>query len=279
MISIKFFEKSFFIILIDFSLAVFFTKILVECAGMGEYAVGLSKQAISVYNLLLESKSLTALEIGKSLKIRRNHVYRVTKHLMESGLIDRIKGYPIKYIAKRINEARNNYSIYTGSWFSSLFNDQSRFNSTTDPVTGDNPFNMTFFQAREELMEQNIQDVNNTKFSAKYVITVNPNGIPNELMLAYKSAVERGIDLKICAQEYNKDNEHRFVGFKHIGVKIKLGKFIGWHIYLIDDYISYVSMFDQKNKVIQTGVRFVNRGINRELQGIFEKYWSEAVAV
>lgn len=75
------------------------------------------------------------------------------------------------------------------------------------------------------------------------------------------------------------ENRNVLMSYKYIGIDVRYGKFPGWHLFLIDDDIVYISMFDKENKALQTGVRLVHKGINRELQGIFEKYWSEAVPV
>jgi hypothetical protein len=61
-----------------------------------------------------------------------------------------------------------------------------------------------------------------------------------------------------------------------MGVQVRHGTYLGWHLFLIDNDHTYIVMFDPENKVIQTGTFLVHRGINQELQGIFEKYWDEA---
>lgn len=51
-----------------------------------QYAVGLSRQAIDIYKLLISSKPLTVKEIGEKLSILPHGVYRLMEHLQIYGV-------------------------------------------------------------------------------------------------------------------------------------------------------------------------------------------------
>lgn len=244
-----------------------------------QYAAGLSGQAIEVYKLLLTGGSFSAKEIEYRLKITRQNVYRLTEHLISNGLIDKVKGYPVKYTAKSVNEARKNYLAEQGSWFSGFFSDLEINKALKTGIDGDKPLDISFFQSRDEILEQNIKEINSVQYSIKYIILALPAGIPAEMMRALMDAVRRGVELKIIALEHTKENNNLLMSYKHIGAQVKLGKSMGWHLSLFDDNVSHITMFDTKNPVTQMGVRLVHTGMNRELQGIFEKYWNEAEPV
>lgn len=243
---------------------------------MSQYSIGLSKQAISVYKLLLKSEPLSAKEIAASLKIIRHDVYRLTQHLQACGLIDRLEGYPVKYKAKLVNEARKNYLTQQGSWFSELFTSDLS-NGIRQDGPDDKPFDISFIQTRDEHLEMMINKIKKAKQSIKYIILALPVGIPAEMIYEFNQAVKRGIDLKIIAQEHSKENHNILMSYKNVGAQVRHGRQIGWHLFLVDDNFSSIAMFDPKNKYIQTGVRLIHQGINSELQGIFEKYWEDAV--
>lgn len=244
-----------------------------------QYAVGLSKQAIEVYKLLLQDRSLAVNEIEQKLKITRQNVYRLTEHLISNGLIEKVEGYPVKYSAKSVNEARKNYLAEQGSWFSSLFSNSGLMGNIVKTVKDEKPFEILFFHNRDEHIEQLTKEVNKAKTSIKYIILVLPVGVPAELMHAQLQAIKRGVEFKLLALEHTKENHTILMSYKHMGAKVRHGKFLGWHLFLIDDDITSITMFDPENKIMQTGVYFVHKGINREMQGIFEKYWNEAVPV
>lgn len=237
-----------------------------------DYAIGLSGQAISVYKLLLQGGVLSANEIGEALKITKHHIYRLTQHLLASGLIDRIDGHPVKYKAKQVNTARKNYLNQHGNWFSGLFSDQGLIDT-------DKPFNISFFQTRDEHIEYFTKQTINAKLSIKFIILALPVGVTSELMFEHMRAVKRGVEMKLLAIEHTKENHSILMSYKHMGAEVRHGKFLGWHLFLIDDDNTAITMFDHDNKIMQTGVNFVNNEINSELQGIFERYWSEAVPV
>lgn len=239
------------------------------------YSMGLSKQAILVYKLLIGSQPLSAKEIGEKLNITPHSVYRLLRHLEKSGLVDQIDSFPLKYQAKRINEGVDNYLMRQRRWFSNIFNEM-----VEKGITFEKPkelkFDVKFIQNRDEHWDLMIKDINQVRFAIKYITYALPMDVPNEWIYAHLQAIKRGIDLKINALEHTKENHNLLMSYKHIGAQIKHGKSPGWHLYLFDDDIAYITMIDSGNKIVQTGVRFVHRGINRELQDIFNKYWQVA---
>lgn len=244
-----------------------------------EYVLGLSKQSLAVYKLLLNGGTLSASEIGEAVHITKYHIYRLTKQLHSLGFIDLIEGYPVKYKAVPLNEAREIYLNRCNSGLLRLFANNSLTKLISQKVSGNRSFEISFFQSRDEHIEQFIKQSNNAKFSIKFIILSLAIGVPAELMLAHMNAVKRGVDVKLLAIEHTKENHSILMSYKQMGVQVRHGKFLGWHLFLIDDDNTSINMFDGENKAIHTGVNFVHREINRELQGIFEKYWSEAVPV
>lgn len=244
-----------------------------------QYAFGLSNQTISVYKLLIQQGAMSVKDISASLKITHNNLYRITAHLLTCGLIEKISGYPMRFQAKLLNEGRSNYVAQQGSWFSEILSDITAKGSYTREIGEQKIFDISFFQSRDDHIEQQTRDVNNAKKSIKYIAVTLPIGVTAELMLAYSQAFERDVELKLITQEYSKDNSKIINNYKRNGVQVRRGNYIGWHLILIDGDISYLLMIDPVNKAIQTGVRLVQKGINYELQCVFEKYWAEAVEI
>lgn len=240
------------------------------------YAVGLSNQAIAVYKLLIQHGVMSAKDMSEHLQIKRHNVYRITTHLLSYGLIEKIKGYPVRFQAKQYNDGRNNYLAQHGEWFTGLFSGLVSNNYLNQEVVSSKIFDISFFQSRDDHIEQQTLDVNNAKISIKYIAVTLPAGVTRELMLAYTRAFERDVELKLITQEYSSSNAKIIDSYIRNGAQVRYGKYIGWHLILIDDEISYILMIDPENKALQTGVRLVHKGINNELQGVFEKYWTEA---
>lgn len=240
-----------------------------------QYANGLSKQAILAYKLLIGNEQLSAREIGRKLRITPHSVYRLIRHLEKSGLVEQLDTYPLKYRAKSINEGLDNYLMKQRGWFSELFAG-AIMQKSGQAANEEKPFGVTFIQSREESWDLLLKDIDKTRLHIRYITNAIPMDVPTEWIYTNLQALRRGINLKVNALEHTKENHNLLMSYKHIGAEVKLGKSPGWHLYLFDDDIAYITMFDSRNKAVQTGVRFIHRGINRELQGIFEKYWTEA---
>ncbi len=243
-----------------------------------QFAMGLSKQAHAVYKLLLEKRELNAKSIGEELDIKSQQVYPLVEHLLRLSLIDQQDTYPVTYRAKQISEAGENYAMQARSWFHNLFSDLE-FRAVTNELQDDKIFNISFVQGRDDLIRQNIPDLGKTKQNIKYIYSVLSIGVPNEYLYANLQAVKRGVDLKIIALEHTKENHNALLSYKHIGAVIRFAKSFDWHLVLYDENISYVMMYDPKDRSKQFGVRFVHRGINQHFQRIFDKYWQKAVPI
>lgn len=243
-----------------------------------KYAVGLSKKAIDIYKLLINSQPLTVKEIGESLGILPHGVYRLMEHLQIYGLVEKYKDNPLRYRAINANEARENYLMQQRIWFSNVINDKVSDVLQRREIK-EKQFDLSFLPNRDEHVRQFTNKINSAKFSIKYIILALPIGVPSETMLAHMQAIKRGVEIKLLVLEHTKENHNILMSYKHMGVQVRHGDFLNWHLFLVDDDFSSIEMYDPENKVMQTGVNLIHTGINRELQGIFDKYWREALPV
>lgn len=239
------------------------------------YKTPFGGQAGKLYKIILKYNLLSAKELAKKMKITRHSIYRLTNYLLEQGLIEASKSYPARFSPVSVDNARRNFLMKQSDQLTSLFS-SNHLNLNVPYNSQKVIYDLSFFKSREEHMVTLINDVKNAQKSIKHSILVLPVGIPPELMLEFAGAVKRGVELKIIAQEYGAENLTVLNSYKHIGAILKHDKTMNWHLFLIDDHISYISMYNPENKISQTGARFVHPGINRELSMIFEKYWNEA---
>jgi sugar-specific transcriptional regulator TrmB len=238
---------------------------------------GIPGQAHTIYRILLKHQTLTAKDIARKLGIHPQHVYRSASQLLALGLISQLNTAPSTYRAKPLSIGRENYVTQQRKLFTAVF--CSNMQISDSAVQNEKLFDVSFIQGRDEQLEQNIADIQIAKSSAKYIISALPIGIPVELIYTHKQAIERGVRFQIIAQDHTKENHNVLMSYKHIGAEVRHGKPLEWHLFLYDDDISHVMMYDPNDKLKQFGSRFVHRGVNQQLQQIFEKHWQEATAV
>lgn len=242
------------------------------------YKTPFSGQAGRLYKIILKNKLLGAKELAQKMNITTQSIYSLTNYLIEQGFIESVADYPVKFRPVSIDDARRNFLMNQSDRLTSLLSNIHP-NFSAQKNSPQEIYDLSFFKTRDEHIEILYRDIKNAQKSIKHSILVLPVGIPPELMLEFAGAVKRGVELKIIAQEYGAENLSVLNSYKHIGALLKHEKSMNWHLFLIDYHISYISMYNPENKISQTGARFVHPGINRELNMIFEKYWTEATEI
>lgn len=236
--------------------------------------IGISPQAIKVYRLLLKKKELTAKEIGHSLNIFPNAVYRLMDELEKVGFLEKKNLYPKRFRVRSLNEAWDNFFLFSKNKFDKMFSDINVEEEKKEDYYKE--FSISFITKREALFDQFIEDLSHTKKEAKFIVLGLSIGISPELLLAEKQAIEKGIKIKEIIQEYTEENQKTIESWLKIGVNLRIGNPIGFHLLLFDDTISYIVLYQPKNKIVRYGVRIIHKGINYQLQDIFNKCWGKA---
>lgn len=237
---------------------------------------GLSKQAISIYRQLLQKEKLSAKQISAALHILPNAVYRHIHYLEQLGLIEEINTYPKSFKAKDKDTGWNHLIAHQKTLYDQLLTGIK----TEKSQLALKDYSITFIQGREAVFEQCIKDLNKTKKAAKFIVLGLSVGISPELMLAQKRAVERGVAFKEIIQEYTEENKEMIHNWLKQGFNIRQGRqAIGFHLLLFDDNISYIMYYDPDAKTKRYAVRIVHKGINQQLQTIFNKHWQEAEVI
>lgn len=242
-----------------------------------QYKIGLSKQAIDVYQLLLDQGSFSATDIGKRLKLAPTAVYRLVDHLIFLGIITASATRPALYSAKDPSLAREQYIAAQRAWFTDSVVGNfmiSQMSQTSEQMT-----DAAFITGRNAIFSRITKDYHMVKRSIIMIILGLSEGISPELLLAQKDAVEKGVRCKIIVQEYRAENRDTITSWIQNGAVVRHGKPIGFHMVILDDRISYLMWYDEHDRSKRTAVRFVHAGIAKQLQAVFDGFWRDAIPI
>lgn len=235
------------------------------------YTKGVSPHGHKLYQALLTHGPLTAAEIGSKLNIYANAVYRLTNYLTQVGLVREQLTTPKRFAAVPLAQGQENYFTFQRNKFKNLFPKAFKMYAEL-PQNHD----IAFIHGRDVIFQKLAEDLDVAKKEANFIVLGLPIGVSPELMLAQRNAVKRGIPIKIIVQEHSETNQQTLASWGEIGLTIRLGKPLGFHLLLIDTNISYLMYYDTEDKTKRYAVRIVHPGINKELQIIFTKKWHEA---
>ena len=239
-----------------------------------QYKIGLSKQAIGVYTLLLTHGNLSSADIGKRLHIAPTGVYRLLDHLAALGIITASVTRPTRYSAKDPHTARECYLLAQRMWFDASIRVSG--DDIRNRTSSDGGIQVSFLSDRIAVFDEIARDFPQVKRSASMIVLGLPDGIAPELLKAQHDAVARGVVCRIIVQEYTKANAETIRHWIQNGAEVRIGTSIGFHIIVLDDTVAYVMASDPKDRSKRTCVRFGHQGITREMQRVFDRHWQHA---
>jgi len=243
---------------------------------MSLYKNGFSLQIASAYRAVLKKGVLNVNELANALSIQPQGIYRILHHLEEIGLIEEVGGRPKKYKSRAISEAIDHFLLHQRNWFLEYLISETQ-DEKKDITSEEDLMKVSVILGRDELLERYNKDLRDAKKQVNLVVIGLPIGIPPETLYEEVSALKRGVIIRELVQEVNPENKEMLLRWIKNGIVVRqIKQPIDIHLILIDEYISYLGVFDIDDKTRRILIRFKNKPINQQLQILFEKHWRRA---
>lgn len=228
--------------------------------------VGLSFDAIDVYELLLSSPQLTAHEISLKLNLFSTAVYRLCYELEGAKLITINRVRPRRFVAVNKQTGLNASFENEKQVLENLI--KGNVSKPSDDIAD-------LIIGRQAVYDAYI----NHAASARNTIRVYSIGIAysEDLEKTQASARRRGVAIHHIVQQKNLRNQHVIVKWQRLGVRMKYapaGR--GVHFYLIDEKIVCVTFSDPEET--ENRLSFVTNNVAaiQLFSSQFETLWREA---
>lgn len=234
--------------------------------------LGLSKHEAMIYQLLTKEGSLSAKAIGRSLGILPNAVYRLCVKLSENKLVTPSKGYPKTFRALSPSVAITSYANEKILEIEDLKDKAIKDFSKLGKATKETQINL--LGSRNEIF---IKSVEMLKKAKKEVLIISiGEQIPEEVILANRDAISRGIQVKMICHKFNQDNRQLLESWQKMGWQIRHYTDWGFHLVVIDGINSILSVNNPKNTSERTGLEFFSSGLSKALRDYFYSVWKKA---
>ena len=220
----------------------------------------ISTQSQKVYELLLNEGGMDAKQIGLRLRVFPQAVYREVERLARLGMVEVLDKYPKVYKARPQIEAADFYLDKEKEWF------VSRFGKGITESTS-----VKLIKTREESIELFTQDLGKAK--SEICLLVSGDEVPVEQILAFKEALERGVQVRILVQDKDIVRSGLLATWDKLGVEVRATSPLGLRLLLIDKQVAYLLSFDSKKKQGAAGVRFAYAPIANFLRKLFDEQW------
>jgi sugar-specific transcriptional regulator TrmB len=228
----------------------------------------ITAQAKKIYNALYIDKPLTAVQISDKLNILPHAVYRSVKVLVEFGFVRRLGRYSTLFMK---NDPAGPIDLYVHDFKTHLLKSFSsnEFNNATGPMTS-----IEFISNRPELIKETDIDLGRAQYDACFIVS--GLEVPNETVLAFKKALDKGVHIRIIVQNLNEVKKKHLEYWQNMGIEVKHFASIEARIIIFDSKICYITSYDPKKKEEGTGARFSYPPVAIVMQSLFEQRWKKA---
>lgn len=234
--------------------------------------LGLSKHEATIYQLLVREGSLSAKAIGKSLGILPNAVYRLCIKLSINKLIAVSEGHPKTFRPLPPSVALTSYANEKILEIEDLKDKAIKDLSRSGEVTKETQINL--LGNRNEIFIKSVEMLKKTKKEV-LIISIGEQ-IPEEVILANRDAISRGVQVKMICHKFNQENRQLLESWQKMGWQIRHYPDWGFHLVVTDGTNSILSVNNPKNTSERTGLEFFSSGLSKALRDYFYSVWKKA---
>ena len=141
------------------------------------------------------------------------------------------------------------------------------------PMGSLNP-GVTFIHNREDLLKATDKDVSHASTSVDFIVS--GLEVPDETILAYRGALQRGVRIRAIVQKKHDTTTDKLEKWKTIGVEARYTDSIETRIFIIDQKVTYITSYDSCVKNRAVGVRFDYAPVSTIMGMLFEEKWLSA---
>ncbi|MFC1711555.1 TrmB family transcriptional regulator [Patescibacteria group bacterium] len=233
--------------------------------------LGLSNNEAKVYQTLLKEGSLSVKEIAKRVSVFPSASYRVLNKLIKKGLISISGKHPALYRAISPSIGLDSF----------VKNKIVGLETLKDAALKTFKYKAKQDQTRIDLMyggyEFFLNYANLAKEARNEILIISiGEPVPDEVVLANRDALEKGVKIKLIVHKSDKNNRELLLRWKKMGLKVKHYHDWGFHLVVFDKKTSLLSVNNPKNTNERIGLKIFSKGLSKALGDYFISVWEKA---
>lgn len=103
--------------------------------------------------------------------------------------------------------------------------------------------------------------------------------VPDEVKLAHRDALERGVSQKLLFHKHDKGNEDMLRSWMKMGIEVRYYPDWGFHLIVFDGKRSILVANNPKATEERTGIVIYSEGLSRTLRDYFFTIWGKATLI
>lgn len=234
--------------------------------------IGLSLDEAKVYWLLVSTGSLSAAEIGKQLGVLPNAVYRLTRKLLAKKFLVQLDGWPVKFQALPPEVAITAYLEEKSRELSALKTESLQIFSKN---SSKQDTKIRLYTGKNEMFAQYTELA---KDAAEEILIYSlGETVPDEIKIANRDALERGINIKFLVQVHNDKNDSLLKSWLKMGLEVRHYPQSGFHLIVFDSKRTLLAVNNPANTNERTTIFFENENFSKAMRAYFLSLWAQAL--
>lgn len=233
--------------------------------------MGLSVNEALIYEILLKEGSLDAKSLAKIAGVLPNALYRLLAKLQNKGLITASGRhstfyYPISpafaldaYVKEKVSELE----ITKEHLITQLSSIKSRDQTRIDLVRSAYEFFLTYAKLAREVNKEIA------------IISIGEQ-VPEEVLLANRDAIERGVVIRLIVHKSDKSNNDLLKSWKKMGLEVKHYPGWGFHLVVFDKKKSLLSVNSPERTNERLALLIYSKGLAKAHADYFSSVWKKA---
>ncbi|MCL5094324.1 MAG: hypothetical protein M1355_04300 [Patescibacteria group bacterium] len=234
--------------------------------------LGLSPHEAKVYQVLLEEGSSSVKNMAERLSILPNALYRLLENLIEKEFISVAGKHPAIYQAISPSIALESLAkkktaeieLLKDKAVGELSSGRKNVPATeVNLLSGRNAMMITAAKMVQEAKKEIL------------IISIGEE-IPEELLLAHRDAIEKGVTIKMVAHEYHEKNKNLLGSWKKMKWEVRHYPGEGFHLIIIDAKKSLLAVNNPLETRERTGMQIFSEDLSKALREYFFTVWQKA---
>jgi sugar-specific transcriptional regulator TrmB len=244
-------------------------------------ALGLTEYEGKSLLALLAYGSLSAREVAKRASIPVAPVYETLRSLEKKGLVAKVQEEPLTYEPLDPKVSIPGFVASQKQRLDSIEEESLRLLSDVKPAKESGVAGKEYIRVYFGSQYRFAAGLPLYALARKEIFCLTRSeALPVENFREIKKAIERGVDCKLIATQYDDENKKVVGKYLELGAKVRLNtKLRGYHLLLFDRKIALMILFNPLNSEDLTAVVLENPGLCKMLGEYLEQVWKNSEPV
>jgi len=237
--------------------------------------LGISFYETKLYQALLAEGSLSAKEVAGRVGVLPNAAYRLLEKLIEKGLVSATDKYPRIYRAVSPSIAFDIFTKRKILEIEKLRESAIKELINKKPKTQETKINLII--SRFEIFMAYVEMAKEAK--REILIISIGEAVPDEILLANRDAIEKGVQIRMIAHKYDQENKNLLKAWQKMGWEIRHYADWGFHLVVFDGKKSVLAINNPKDTRERIGMQIFSEGLSKAFRDYFYFLWEKATEI